>query len=135
MFQATLLAKSDLVKANLESAKAAQKNTAKKQDLIDQAADVLVQAIHSSLTLNTPRVMGACGGEPWWNDSCQDTVQKVQNYRQEIQLEEDAGIDNLGAGEKLKALRNESRKQVKSAKKRYYQDVINGLTNNTIFKL
>ena len=42
VFKATLLAKSDLVKASLENAKAAQKSTAKKQDLIDQAADVLV---------------------------------------------------------------------------------------------
>ena len=79
---------------------------------------MLVQAIHSSLTLSTPRAIGASGGEPWWNDSCQDTVQKVRNYRREIQLEEDAGIDNPRAGEKLKTLRNELPKQVKSAKKK-----------------
>lgn len=42
VFKAILLAKSDLVKASLENAKAAQKSTAEKQDLIDQAADVLV---------------------------------------------------------------------------------------------
>ena len=81
---------------------------------------MLVQAIHSSLTLSTPRVMGASGGEPWWNESCQDAVQKVRNYRREIQLEEDARINKPGAGEKFKTLRNELRKQVKSAKKRYY---------------
>lgn len=84
MFKATLLAKLDLVKASLENAKAAQKSTAERQDLIDQAADVLVQAIHSSLTLSTPRVMGASGGEPWWNESCQEAVQKVRNYWREI---------------------------------------------------
>ena len=134
VFKATLLAKSDLVKASLENAKAAQKNTAKRQNLIDQAADVLVQAIHSSLTLSTCRVMGASGREPWWNETCQDVVQKVRNYWREILLEEDAGIDNPGVGEKLKTLRNKLRKQVKSAKKRYYQDVINGLTSKTIFQ-
>ena len=58
----------------------------------------------------------------------------MQNYRREILLEENAGIDNPGAEEKLKTLRNEFRKQVKSAKKRYYQDIINGLTSKTIFQ-
>lgn len=42
VFQTTLFAKSDLVKASLKNAKAAQKNTTKRQDLIDQAAEVLV---------------------------------------------------------------------------------------------
>lgn len=134
VFQTTLLAKSDLVKASLEGAKAARKNTTERQDLIDQAADSLVQAIHSSLTFSTPRAVGASGGEPWWNEPCQGAVQKVRNYRRVIQLEEDAEIDNPGAGEKLKALRNELRKQVKRAKKRYYQGFINGLTNKTIFQ-
>lgn len=78
--------------------------------------------------------MGASGGKPWWNKSCQDAVQKVQNYWREILLEEDAGIDNPGAGKKLKTLRNKLCKYVKSAKKRYYQDVINGLTSKIIFQ-
>ncbi len=135
VFQATLLAKSDLVKASLERAQAAPKSTPERQSLIDYAAHVLVQAIHSSLPLSTPRVLRAGGGEPWWNGTCQDVVQKVRNYRREIQLEEEAGIDNPRAGEKLKTLRNNLRKQVKISKKKYYQDVINGLTNKTIFKL
>lgn len=54
VFQTTLFAKSDLVKASLKNAKAAQKSMTKRQNLMDQAADVLVQAIHSSLTLSTP---------------------------------------------------------------------------------
>lgn len=73
MFQTTLFAKSDLVKASLKNGKAAQKSTTKKQDLIDQA-DVLVKAIHNSLTLSTLRAIGASREELWWNESCQDVV-------------------------------------------------------------
>lgn len=49
-------------------------------------------------------------------------------------MKENAGINNPEVGEKLKTLRNELHKQVKSVKKRYYQDVINGLTSKTIFQ-
>ncbi len=84
VFQANLLAKSDLLKASLENAKAAQKSNAKKQDLVDQAADVLIQAIHSSRTYSTLRMSVGSGGDLWWNDFCQDVVQKVRNHRREI---------------------------------------------------
>ena len=68
------------------------------------------------------------------NESYQDTVQKVQNYWREIQLEENARIDNPKAREKLETPKNKLRKQVKSAKKTYHQDVINGFTNKTVFQ-
>lgn len=45
IFKTILVAKLDLIKTSLENAKADQKNIIKRQDLIDQVGNILVQAI------------------------------------------------------------------------------------------
>lgn len=101
---------------------------------LDKCVAKTLSVIHQSLILSTPRMCNSGKREPWWNSQCQDAVQMLKNRRREDSLEKAVGIENPSSEEQLKRLRHQLRKEVKQAKRRFYQEVINNFNEETIFQ-
>lgn len=134
IFYSTLQAQTDIIQTKLASVQESSRFSDGRKEKLDQCAAKKLSAIHHSLTLSTPKVCNSGQGEPWWNNQCQNAVQKLRNRHREDNLEKATGIENPASEEQLKRLRSQLRKDVKQAKRKYYQEVINNLNGETIFQ-
>lgn len=134
IFHSTLQAQTDIIQTELVLVQESVRFSEGRKEKLDQCAAKILSTIHQSLVLSTPRIGNSGKGEPWWNSQCQDAVQLLRNRRREDILEKAVGIENPASEEQLKSLRYQLRKEVKQAKRRYYQEVINNLNGETIFQ-
>lgn len=84
-----------------------------RKEQLDQCAAKILSAIYHSLVLSTPKICNSGQGEPWWNEECQNAVQRLRQRRREDDLEKGVGIENFAAEEQLQGFRKQLRKKVK----------------------
>lgn len=101
-FCTSLEAQKDLVRNSLRQAEAALVGLENGREALDQFAQKVTAAIHSSLELSTERTKNSEKGEAWWNDECREALAAMRRIQKHQLLDSAAGIENPSVVEVLK---------------------------------
>lgn len=131
-FFSNLEAQKDLIQSALNQAEFS--TLGDRHKALDKSAKIITTAIFSSLELSTQKSSLSRKGEPWWDEECRTSLQKMCQTQKYQTFDRVAGIVDLNASAVLKNIRSNLRKTVKKAKQKYYRKVIDGLDHQNIFQ-
>lgn len=110
-----LEAQKDLAHAALASAQRHNPSNVKRD--LDESAETITKAIYSSLQLSMERSKGCGKGEPWWNEDCRSSLDKMRQTQRYLALNKAAGILTQMQGPSHKLLSQISEKLSKPPSK------------------
>lgn len=133
-FLSGLKAEKDVVTTSLLNAKGLAPQSKAKHQALDICADLIILAIYQAMELSTPRRLNSGCGEPWWNKECQDAVVELQKAKKWQGANTAALIEDSNSDGILVDCKRKLRRVVKRAKKRHFQEIIDGLDSHNIFQ-
>ncbi len=111
-----------------------QRESEAKHQALDTCADKIITAIYQAMELSTPCRQNSGWGEPWWNKDCRAAVAELRKTKKRQGINAAAQIEDLHSDDIVADYKRKLRKVVKEAKRKYFQNVIDGLDNHNIFQ-